>query len=261
MRRTLSLLAISLLVSSPAFAAWPAESLQWKCNDNAADTVVADASGNAHDGTFTGGKNTSGATVTGKINSALTFDGSVDYIDAGNILNPGTGNYSITLWFKTSTHGASSRGLMGKDATSAQQFGLYIQNAGAVRAALQSSGANYQVTDAAGTQDDGVWHHAAMTWNGTSKTLKLYVDNVDQGAPFLTGGTVGDLTNSSTLKAALTDVSLKYVGDLDDIRVFQGNELTAAQVSAIYNGGAGTETSLPNLEGGGSTIYDQVRVI
>lgn len=232
--------------------AWPAEQLWFKCNDNAANTVVADSSTNATNGTFTGGKNTSAASVAGKINLALTFDGSVDYISSGNILNPGTGNWSAGCWFKTGSHGASSRGLIDKSAASAAQIGLYIQNAGKVRAAIQSDGSNYQVIDSLAAVDDNAWHQTYLTWDGSAKTLKLYVDNVDQGPPFLTAGTVGDVTNTAALVFANSLVSLIFPGTLDDIRIYT-SVLTAEQVSALNKSGSGTEASLASLEPSGFT--------
>jgi len=43
----------------------------WKMNDNAADTIVEDISGNGNDGTAQ--RNTEDMSVAGKINEALSF--------------------------------------------------------------------------------------------------------------------------------------------------------------------------------------------
>ena len=55
----------------------------WKMNDNAANTDVLDGSGNGHNGTFndaTGNPNTSAHHIVGKIDGALIFDGTNDYV-------------------------------------------------------------------------------------------------------------------------------------------------------------------------------------
>ena len=71
----------------------------WKMNDNEATTVVLDASGNGHDGTAL--QNTSVLHTTGKIDGALTFNGTTDYVNVGNVI--GTGAYTKVAWVKRDT--------------------------------------------------------------------------------------------------------------------------------------------------------------
>ncbi|MCK5591091.1 MAG: hypothetical protein KAI72_03970, partial [Candidatus Pacebacteria bacterium] len=77
-------------------AAGKAPIAHWKMNDNAASTTVADAMGNHDAGAQ---QNTSVLTATGKVESALTFNGTTDYIEtAADIGVSGAGQRTISLW-------------------------------------------------------------------------------------------------------------------------------------------------------------------
>ena len=56
----------------------------WKMNDNEPNTTVVDSSGNGNYGTAQ--QDTNGLHTTGKIDGALTFDGSGDFIGTLYIL-------------------------------------------------------------------------------------------------------------------------------------------------------------------------------
>ena len=68
----------------------------WTMNDNAASTVVLDSSGLGHNGTAM--RNTSILHTTGKIDGALTFNGTTDYVNVGNVV--GSGAYTKIAWVK-----------------------------------------------------------------------------------------------------------------------------------------------------------------
>jgi hypothetical protein len=56
---------------------------------------VIDKSGNNYVGTVNGAQIVS----DDKFGNCLSFDGVDDYLDLGNIINPGTGSFSIGVWF------------------------------------------------------------------------------------------------------------------------------------------------------------------
>lgn len=81
-------------------------------NDNVASTTVTDTSGQGNNGTFidtAGDPNTSDHSVTGKLNTALDFDGTDDYIRISPVqsLNFTNKDFSISLWTKTDIAGYS----------------------------------------------------------------------------------------------------------------------------------------------------------
>ncbi|GAI12163.1 unnamed protein product, partial [marine sediment metagenome] len=72
-------------------------------NDDTNSTVVIDTQGYSN-GTFTdatGDPNTDAHATTGKINGALDFDGTDDYVDTGNTFESTfQDSFSISLWIK-----------------------------------------------------------------------------------------------------------------------------------------------------------------
>ena len=71
----------------------------WKMNDNAASTTVLDSSGNGKNGTLS---RTPRYCIPQRqstvLNGALTFNGTSDYVDVGNVI--GTGAYTKVAWVK-----------------------------------------------------------------------------------------------------------------------------------------------------------------
>jgi len=98
------LLLLIFLLASPCWADCIAH---WKMNDNTATATVVDAMG-SHNGTYhgTGGTDdyTDAHSVAGKINTALDFDGTPDYIEIADhndfTFGDGTNDspFSISTW-------------------------------------------------------------------------------------------------------------------------------------------------------------------
>ena len=58
-------------------------------------TTVYDLSGNGYNGTLT-----NGPTFSTEYGGALVFDGSNDYIQFANTILSGTGDFTISIWFR-----------------------------------------------------------------------------------------------------------------------------------------------------------------
>lgn len=79
----------------------------WKMNDNAANKTVVDSSSNGNDGEAQ--QNTDILHTDGKINGALTFNGTSDFIDTGLKASEihDSNKFSICLWVKIKTIAAN----------------------------------------------------------------------------------------------------------------------------------------------------------
>lgn len=87
----------------------------WHMNSNAANTTVAESTSNAHNATTTA--NTSTKTTTGKVNSALAFNGSTDIMSAGTTsdFDVTSGNFTISFWYyAANTNSDGPKTLIGK---------------------------------------------------------------------------------------------------------------------------------------------------
>ena len=216
----------------------------WKMNDNATNTDVLDGSGNGHNGTFndaTGNPNTSAHHIMGKIDGALTFDGTDDYVaipDSNSLDIPG----ALTLAFWTKYTSTGSGWIISKGRTGTA-YGYWAGNdAGKIRF---GSNAGYKTTTAS-TFNDGNWHSVVCVYDGggTFSALKIYVDNVEQATTQAGSFNGFSATNEPLVLGARTNdsaVSGFFTGSIDNAMVFN-RALTANEREKLYNGGNGTET-------------------
>jgi N-acetylneuraminic acid mutarotase len=105
----------------------------------------------------------------GKVDGALQFDGTDDYVDTDFVLKPGQHSFSVFLWVKGEVPGQVILSQVGgvKWFYTLLPMGWLMTNLGQHGAALLSQTA---ITD-------GQWHRIGFTWDQTNRIL--YVDDVD----------------------------------------------------------------------------------
>lgn len=201
----------------------------YKLNDDAANTTIADSSGEGNNGTMNGG-NTVDKSVAGKIDKAIDFDGTGDFIvPTSNIVLGETSSFA--LWFNTDTV-AAGKIILGKAADN----DVYTQITSATTIAVQPDTGGQAKTFTVPTLSTGTWYHLIVV--RTAQTTRLYINNVEStsGGQTLTGNytvnRIGRYSNSTTND---------FNGRMDDIRLFPTHALTSAERTGIYNGGSGTE--------------------
>jgi hypothetical protein len=108
-------------------------------------------------------------------------------------------------------------------------FGLWVY--------WNSGGANAIQVGSTGDYTDGLWHHFALTRNGT--TFTLYIDGSVAGSTSYSG--VVDLSNTThnTIGARTTSGTpdLFWNGMIDEVEVFN-RALSQADIQAIVNAGS-----------------------
>jgi len=220
----------------------------WKMNDNAANKLIADSSPNGLNGISIADTNT--MTVAGKINTALEFDGAVDYGRAAHntLLNFGAGDFAISIWFKTTAAGQrciaakATAGLIG------WYIGLHTTHADPYFLIGDAAGfTECHVPNFPGNLRDGNWHHQVV--------------NVDRDGivTFIVDGIVYPSSNISSRSGSIntsTDLAIgiyidwsttKFVGPMDDMRLYN-RLLTIDEANLLYNAGAGTEKMAAKYE-------------
>lgn len=228
----------------------------WKMNDTAATDVVVDERGN-YNGTFTDATGTATAaahTTAGRVNSALNFDGTDDYIEVADHADFSFGDgssdspFSISAWIKMST-GIPSSYTVSKspnsgDANSEWFFfisgsQLYIECVDAsvgYATALIGKYANKIMSVE-------TYYHVLATYSGdgTRGGLKLYIDGEIQ-----TTTNQGDDTNYVAMENGTEVVKIGKAGAfyntgiIDNVMIFN-KELNTDEIKFLYNGGEGTE--------------------
>jgi hypothetical protein len=218
-------------------------------NDNADNTTVKDDSRQGKDGTFNdagGNPNTSAHSTAGKIKTALTFDGSDDYITVpDNVIWDVGDELSIVLWFKTSVQDQGRPCLVIHD-LSAYKYEVLggsdpSPSMGEINFRLQTSGGivNPVVLKSDDYYADGNWHQLIATYERSlgSKRAKVYIDGkleaTDDGYDAaISSGDEGIIIGDGTFN--------KFQGDIDAVMIFN-RALSEAEIGWLWNGGNGRE--------------------
>ncbi|MEK6958631.1 MAG: LamG domain-containing protein [archaeon] len=211
----------------------------YKMNEDAIDTTVSDSTGN-NDGVLVRNFDLISSTnlmATSKINGALSFDGSSDYIDTGaQPIGAGNNPFSISCWFKTTKpDGEEYMWAIGGDFFSADNTyataGVsYDEDA----VGILISGNWFARAYAYGIRD-GKYHHFVFTHDGSQGTL--WLDDVNVGY----GNTSSLNLGTANLLIGKNATWPTWDGSLDDFRVYS-TALGPSDIAALYNSGAGTES-------------------
>jgi hypothetical protein len=208
----------------------------WPLDDNAANTTVLDSSGNGNDGTFNDSvnPNTNAHSVTGQVNSALSFDGIDDYVDIAD--DPSldmTTKLTVALWMQQPA-AATKKVFVAKwdyktqgcwafqtDNRNSDELRVYI----ATSLVDNGSGGNGRTTDANMVAES--WYHVAFVYDGdgaaNADRLKIYVDGTEKTLSFY--GTIipsflQDSSSSVKIGKFGGDLGRYFNGIIDDVRIY-----------------------------------------
>jgi RHS repeat-associated protein len=203
----------------------------WRMDETGGDTVLHDASGNARHGTYAGSPTQGRADgLYDEAGSAVAFNGSSQSAGApADSAYQGT-TASVEVWFRTTDRGAQEQFLFSRGGSFGQTT-LSIDAAKHLAGSARISGTRRVLS---GTADvaEGRWHHAALTYDGT--TLRLYLDGA-QAATFAAAGSLDAQGGAPPEIAAVSNSSGgKFPGDLDEI-AFYDHALTASRVGAHHD--------------------------
>ena len=213
--------------------------------DECQGTVANDSSGNSNTGTITIGATGTQASagtcstsstawgngISGKRNYSLNFDGTDDYVNAGQVLPTAvTTPFTFTAWVNPAAGGASTwRTIIGTDTSFAE---IAISSENQFNCGQNAGGGFFQ--PATFTITNGSWYHFTCVYDGTN--LSTYVNGVKY-----TGPTARTFTNAShgvtVMGRYQTAGGEWFNGQIDDARVYN-YALTAVQVKTLFNGGA-----------------------
>ena len=228
----------------------------YKMNDNTASTTVVDSQGYSNG---TARQNTDQITTTGKMNSALSFNGVDDYVNANDSFESTfQSDFSVSAWFKpTDGNPAGDRDILGTSEFFFTDSVLLYHNYRAFPAELSGTKINFAYyPSTTSTQNAGsvfvdgqeTWHHVVGVveqTTATTITMYLYLNNVLVGSDT---GTVDMTTYSNPHKLYIGQgnhdgtptLAVDFDGDIDNVMIFN-TALTPAEIRYLYNDGQGTE--------------------
>ena len=196
--------------------------------DEGSGTSTADVSGYGNSGTLTGGPTWNSS---GKVNSALDFNGSDEYITIGDI-NPIT-SVTITAWIYPTGTSPADRIIVSKDNT---EYGFRIVE---ITGTLQGIGGGNAIVetgvDLTSAANRNKWHFVAYTLDTVADTHVLYRN----GAQVNSGSNTGTIANAATALNIGRHPQFGgfgyFLGRVDDVRVYN-RALSSSEVSALYAG-------------------------
>ena len=144
--------------------------LHYNFNSNftSGTTAVDDLSSANNDGTLQNFNFTSGL---------LDFDGVNDFISTtNNYSGSGPSEFTIEIWFKTTSKNLKLIGFENNQTTSATAYDrmLYINDEGKVVFAVYPS--DFKTVKTSNSYNDGEWHQALATYSDINNIGKLYID-------------------------------------------------------------------------------------
>ncbi|MDP2933123.1 MAG: LamG domain-containing protein, partial [bacterium] len=231
------LLAGFLLFAPPAHASEltkPSNNLglvgYWAMNDGTG-TKAGDSSGNGNTGTWSG---TGSHWTDGKHGQAGNFNGSDDYVNAGNAASLNiTDAITISAWVKTNM---TNEGYILNKFDNSQGTGGYAIAVGRASAGdfgyAVGGGADY--FHSSGKKiNDNIFHHVAVTHIGT--VITFYVDGVfiKTATHAVPASWSGNLGIGYSPKTGI----YFFNGLIDDVRVYN-RALSADEVAALYRTGS-----------------------
>lgn len=167
------------------------------------------------------------AGANGKFNSSLNFDGTDDYIRVPFTAIGITKPFTMSSWFKTSTSYAYQPGIVA--------LGYYpvivMKTDGKIRA-WWYNGVTYPGIDSIRAYNDGLFHHATLTYDGT--TAKLYIDGNLESSIVSIIYSIHDYFEVGLEKNSGNKI---FNGQIDDARLYN-YALTSEQIKTVYNNGA-----------------------
>jgi len=202
----------------------PLASHHWRFDGDASDSA------GSIDGILTGGAGADGAGVAGR---ALVLDGAAAFCDIADAqLEDGFARYSVALWFRADRTAGSQH--LYEEGGQHNWIGLRLDG-DTLQAAVRSGGTQHTAS-VAGVAP-GTWTFAVMTFDGD---LHLYVGDAapvtmatvfagipGHGSPAAVGGMAGDSVFAG-------GDGERFAGLIDELRIWDGRALTAAQVRALY---------------------------
>jgi len=221
----------------------------YKLNDDAADTVVADASGNALHGTASA--NTDTLAVAAKLNGGLNFAAS-HYATLPDGTSSGLGGASgatIITWVKRSGVGTRQFLFRTEVAATKTKAAIEFQSNNTIKAGGRSiAGDSYQTVTTAGTYTDtGDWHMLAAVFDLPNDSIKIYYDGelaAEGNVNFGQNTFSADVGDTGAIGAFGPTGHYKLNGIQDETRLYK-EALPEWKIKALYNFGRGSEECQP----------------
>src|SRR3989344_2722575 len=213
----------------------------WRLDENTG-TAAADVSGNNNNGTLLPVSPNGPTWTTGKLGSALNFDGVDDIVNIpASAAYDNMGEITVSAWIKPNGYGESNRGRIvdkAKAVTSTNGRTFFVSNttANIIQFIIDGS-TDLNLRSSAGAIQFGVWTHVAVTWNGNatcSGNAIIYINGVADTV--CTANLVSRTADQAEILKIgnAKSIDRTFNGIIDEVRIYN-RSLSATEIAELYN--------------------------
>lgn len=221
-------------------------------------TVIADNSGNGHNGTFEGGKSNVVSTTgpSAGLPLALTFDGSVDRINIpydASFTGNSVMTLAATMRFDVAGEGGGDQAACGTWDGASLHFRIMWRDSLSNLTCNVRSSSGHPNSEMTGDRlGDYAWHTVVYTYDGAG--CSAYFDGVQTGSEPSQTGVTGYGTYDFSIGAQTPSGSAKWTGDISRVQLAD-HVFTAQEISdfAAFSG-PGLGGVLPSYPGNSSSL-------
>ncbi len=216
----------------------------WTFNtDDIEGTIVRDREETQpFDGTIVGENVTNPA---GRLAQALAFPGAdTDYVDFGNVLDPGTESFTVALWFKAEAVTAPTF-IAGKGNAGSRDvgWGIWMENGNLyVRGQQVGGDDSARFGQNVGPIETDTWYHVVMVLDREQDVIRGYLDGWGDWNTGGGGGQTDTLIPDSEVSSPeslfvgrRSSVGAPFAGLIDEVAVWR-TVLTLNQIKALARG-------------------------
>ena len=193
---------------------------------------------------------------------SMLFEGIDETVSMGDVLdmaNDGSDAYSISVWFKFTDNTSAASPLVAKQQSGGWFDGYSMSVRGDLKRFYFYLGTfqGFELIRGYATMpamNDGNWHHVVLTYDGSQDIsgFTIYYDDSPQSITTQTNNTPTRVVTTSDFMIGARGTggspALVFDGNIDEVSYFT-SELSAADVTDIYNGGVPTDLSSLNPVG------------
>lgn len=181
--------------------------------------------------------------VVGAIRSdedtAVTFNGTDEYVAAGDTSVGEGADATIEAWVKFTTAATAYVALEARASTAQPRFGIYV-DAGVAHIFYRTDAGGTIDLSGGGAINNDRWHHVVAVKDGAAGLLRLFVDGVQVDTDAIPAGalTLDHLAIAASRSAGFT--ALAFPGSIDEVAIYSDN-LDAAAIRDHYWMGRGAD--------------------
>ena len=200
-------------------------------NDSSGE--ILDYSGNQNNGTLYGAS----YSQPGYMDDSISFDGTSDVIDFGDIEMSAWTGITVSAWFKTSSSAANQR-IVSKDQVGVNGNFLLRRGTSNGWQFMAIDSGTWRIAQWVTTSlHDGEWHHAMGVNDTDVNKIYLYIDGVEKASATFNAATLSDAQNEEVTVGADSDVASpdnEFIGNIDEVAIWN-RSFSESEVIEVYN--------------------------